>query len=121
MFQDLRTRKTYNKYVKARVKGILDNGCRLCKIKPVKEFKYWKIIDNEYPWDLVAKIDHLILPKRHVVYEKLNKTEKKELNLIKETYLEKYEIIAEATHRKKSIPDHFHQHLIILKDSLHKK
>ena len=121
MQQDLRSRKTFNKYVKARAEGILDHGCRLCQIKPIKEFSYWKIIENEYPWDLIAKVNHLILPIRHVIYEKLNKAEKEEFDLIKSTYLEKYEMIVEATHRKKSIPDHFHQHLLILKDKLHKK
>jgi hypothetical protein len=121
MQQDLRTKKTFEKYKKARAEGILNHGCRLCQIKPIKEFKHWIIIDNEYPWDLIAKTNHMIVPKRHVTYNKLNQAEKKEFDLIKATYVEKYELIVEATHRQKSIPDHFHVHLIILKDSLHKK
>lgn len=97
--------------------GNLENECGLCKATSIKEFKYWRIIDNRFPWDLIAQIGHIIIPKRHVVYDKLTMAEKKEFDLIKSKYIEKrYEVIAEATNRKKSIPGHFHKHLLVLKD-----
>ena len=115
--EDLRTKKTHEKYMKVRAQKTFNHTCRLCKIKPIKDFKYWKIIDNEYPWDLIAKTNHMLVPKRHVVYEELNIIEKKELDLIKSNYVnKKYEIIAEATNRKKSIPSHFHVHLLVLRN-----
>ena len=115
--QDFRTKKTYDKYMKKIAEGHLDHGCRLCQIKPIKKYKYWTIMDNEYPWDLIAKTNHMIVPKRHVAYEKLNIAEQKEFDLIKKNYLEKkYTLFIEAATREKSIPGHFHIHLIILKD-----
>ena len=125
MMQDLRSRRTYEKYLKyieKRTAGLIENTCRLCELEPIKDFKYWKIITNEYPWDMIAKTHHKITPKRHVIYGKLNKKEREEFDKIKESFIEKdYELIVEASTRKKSIPDHFHIHLMNLKDSLHRK
>jgi diadenosine tetraphosphate (Ap4A) HIT family hydrolase len=102
--------------------GILLHGCRLCQMKAIKEYKHWKILENEYPWDLIAKINHMIVPKRHVKYERLNQAEKKEFDLIKKNYLEKkYTLLIEVADKDKSIPSHFHIHLIIIKDKLRKK
>jgi hypothetical protein len=114
----LRTEETRQKYKKFKANGFLDDGCNLCKEETLtKSFKYWRIVDARFPWDRIAKIHHMIIPKRHIVYEELNKSEKKEFEIIKIGYIEKkYELIAEATNKKKSIPEHLHIHLIILKD-----
>lgn len=114
---DLRTKKM-NKYYRGLIaKGFLENGCNLCKEKSVKEFKYWKIIKNRFPWDRIAKTHHMIIPIRHVVESKLTKAELKEFSLLKKSYIEKnYELIAESTKKKKTIPSHFHLHLIVAKD-----
>ena len=102
--------------MRARKEGHLDHGCRLCQIKPIKKFKYWKIIDNKYPWDLIAKTNHILVTKRHTTNVKLNSLEKKELESLKANYINKnYGIMMEATDRKKSIPSHAHIHLIVLK------
>ncbi|MDR3519486.1 MAG: hypothetical protein P4L63_01185 [Candidatus Pacebacteria bacterium] len=120
--QDLRTKKTYDKYMRMRANGLLDHGCRLCQIKPIKKFKYWKIINNEYPWDLIAKINHILVSKRHTTYEKLNQAERKEFDFIKASYLEKnYGHMVETTNKRKSIPDHFHIHLLVLKNKFNIK
>jgi len=113
----LRTKKTYDEYVKFIKKGSLEkDGCRLCREIIIKEFKYWKIINCRFPWSRIADVHHMIIPQRHTVYEKLNKAEQKEFDLIKATYIHKnYDLIAEATNKKKTIPDHFHIHLIVLK------
>lgn len=119
MPQDFRTKKTYDRYMKKVANGLLNHGCRLCQIEPIKDFKYWKILDNEYPWDLVAKINHILIPKRHVIYSKLNNAEKKEFDKIKLDYIEKkYIMMVEVTDRQKSIPSHFHVHLLVLKKKL---
>jgi hypothetical protein len=115
---DLRTKKSHNRYVKLISKGILADGCNLCKDKEsVKKFKHWRIITALYPWDLITKTHHMIIPKRHITYKKLNAAEKKEFDLIKSGYIEKtYDLIAEAPDKKKSIPGHLHVHLLMLKD-----
>jgi hypothetical protein len=120
MVTSLRTRKTYEEYNEIIAERILENGCALCrenKDELIKEFKHWKIIENKFPWDLIAKTNHLIIPKRHVIYEELNSEEKEEFDLIKSEHVEKgYELMAEAL--VKSVPKHFHIHLIILKDRI---
>jgi hypothetical protein len=112
----LRTAKTqqrYNAYQKA---GGLTNGCGLCEKQPLKKFKYWRIVENIFPYDRIAKVHHMVIPKRHVPEEKLSGVELKELRKIKESYIHKnYDFIIEATYRMKSIPAHFHLHLITVK------
>lgn len=109
----------HQKYERYKQTDFKDGVCTLCqrtKTKPVKQFRHWKIIDNWFPWDRISKTHHMIIPKRHASYKKLNRQEKQELDKIKLGYVnETYGIMAEATHRIKSIPDHYHLHLIILK------
>lgn len=122
MTTSLRTIKTKEEYEKFQAEGNLKNGCNLCnkgKEDTIQEFKYWKIATNKFPWDLISKVNHLMIPKRHAVYKELNEEEKKELDSIKLNYMEdKYEIIVEALPHIMSIPDHFHAHLIVLKDKI---
>jgi len=62
------------------------------------------------------------MPKRHVVYGKLNTLEKKEFDKIKMGFVEKnYTHIIETTNKRKSIPSHFHIHLLVLKKKLNIK
>jgi hypothetical protein len=114
----LRTEEMAKKYMEYKKDGHMSRVCNLCEKAPlIKEFNYWKIVENIFPWDNVAKLQHMIVPKRHVIYDKLNDDEKKEFDEIKVSHIEKeYELIAEVTNKKKSIPEHFHIHLIIMKD-----
>ncbi len=97
---------------------LLPGVCSLCtKDKSIKKFKHWRIVENRFPYDLIAKTHHIIISSRHVVYDKLNKAEKKELDLIKSTYIQiKYQMFMEATKKRQSVPEHFHIHLIVFKD-----
>ena len=66
---------------------------------------------------MIAKKQHMIIPKIHKTDKDLTQEEKEEYEQIKCTYIEEnYEIVAEITNKKKSIPSHHHIHLIILKD-----
>lgn len=114
----LRTKKSHSKYKNLITKGYFTNGCKLCKeIKQIKEFRHWRVIYAKFPWDLISKTHHILIPKRHVVENKLTRAEKKEFESIKQKFVEKkYELIIETTTRKKSIPEHFHLHLIVIKD-----
>jgi hypothetical protein len=116
---ELRTKKANRKYRELIKKGFLNKiGCNLCKEETtIKEFKNWRIIYAKFPWDRIAKVHHMIIPKRHTIEKKLNTKEKKEFDSIKSGYInKKYEVIAEGTHKKKIIPSHLHIHLIIIKD-----
>lgn len=114
-----RTKKTQARYERHKKAHFGKGVCKLCDKKSVptlKDFRYWRIVKNRFPWDRIASIHHLLLPKRHTTYEKLSRAEKAELEKLKPSYINRsYWIIAEATHRKKSIPGHFHLHLLVLR------
>ena len=113
----LRTPGSEANYKKLIAEGILSNGCALCRAESIKEFQYWKIIHNDFPYDRIAKIHHMIVPKRHIPDADLTSSEKEEFEAIKNDYLHKeYEYIIEATYKNKSIPGHAHLHLIVAKD-----
>jgi hypothetical protein len=59
----------------------------------------------------------MVIPIRHVTEDELTKEEKDEFETIKKEYIfDKYDYILEACSYKKSIPAHFHLHLLIIKD-----
>ncbi len=104
----------YQDYIKG---GGLDNGCPLCRNNALKAFTHWKIIPNDFPYDRVAERHDMIVPLRHVIEHDLTEEEKKELIEIKDTYInDTYRYVMEASHKSKSIPPHFHLHLITLKE-----
>ena len=113
----LRTEESNDKYNNLVANGILDGGCNLCGAEPIKSFRLWKVIGNAFPYDRIAEIHHMIVPIRHVTEDGLSGEEKNELKKIKDEHINKnYEYIIEATHKKKSISEHFHLHLIVVKD-----
>lgn len=84
----------------------------------VKEFKHWAIMENEFPYDAVASVNHMITTKRVVPFDwnLLNEEELNELKEIKNTYIkENYDALWENLPRGITIPIHFHLHLIVLK------
>jgi diadenosine tetraphosphate (Ap4A) HIT family hydrolase len=96
--------------------GILEGPCKLCTKEAVHTFNHWRIIENDFPYDLIATVHHMLIPKRHVTERDLNQEEREELLDIKDTFLAtEYEYISEATHKKKTIPGHFHLHVLVTK------
>lgn len=108
-----RSKELAKKYKTHRDSGMMDRGCVLCKAEPIQTFKHWKVIPNLFPYDLVAKTHHMLITLRHVKDSELNSDEIEELAEIKADYVQQYDYIQEATNRTKSIPQHFHLHLII--------
>ena len=51
----MRTKEAEAVYRKYRAQGGLEGGCRLCEAPATKTFEHWKIINNKFPYDLVAK------------------------------------------------------------------
>lgn len=116
--KDLRSPETYWRYISFIKQGGNSNGCNLCKPFPlIEEFNHWRILNNEFPYDAVAKTTHLLLPKRHVAYQELNVEEREEYDLIRSTYIEEhYHITVETPVKRQSIPKHFHVCLLVFKD-----
>lgn len=113
----MRTKEMIKKY-EAHKRALDPNvPCELCTKEPLQTFQYWKITDCMFPWDKIAETHHLILPLRHATDLELTAAEWQELHEIKQKHLQAaYEVIAEATNKKKSIPGHWHLHLIISKE-----
>jgi hypothetical protein len=92
--------------------------CPLCAREPLHEFKFWKILDNHFPYDRIAKTHHVLVTLRHVPETALSDEERAELLEIKRSsYInERYDYSLEATPRALSISNHFHIHLMVIKD-----
>ncbi|MDP3735238.1 MAG: hypothetical protein Q8R39_02300 [bacterium] len=90
------------------------SACPLCGKESIETFQFWKVTENSFPYDLIAKVHHMLVPKRHAVENELTPEELGELAVIKESFVHQhYEWIVEPTHPSKSIPSHFHLHLIV--------
>ncbi len=81
------------------------------------DFTHWRITENRYPYDRIAVTHHLLSPKRHVTDSELSEDELTELKDIRQAKLNQdYTFIMEALPRGRSIPAHFHLHLIVPKE-----
>lgn len=113
----LRTKESEDRYDKLIAEGFLDGKCKLCEASSIQDFTHWRIIRNKFPYDRIAQIHNMVIPKRHVREDELSKEEKEEYETIKRTHVnDHYEFIIEPTLKMRSIPQHFHVHLLITKD-----
>jgi hypothetical protein len=110
----LRTEERERLYAAYRSRGELARECVLCGKTPLESFRFWKIVENSFPYDQIAETHHMILPFRHIIESELNAEELKELAELKAGSInEKYDFIMEPTQKRKTIPKHFHLHLIV--------
>ncbi len=108
-------KKRYQEYMQS---APMNEECTLCKKPAIQEYKYWKITENRFPYDLIAETHTMIMPIRHVTEMDLTHEEKGEFLALKmNTLAEVYDYIIEPTSKNKSIPGHFHLHLIVGKSS----
>jgi diadenosine tetraphosphate (Ap4A) HIT family hydrolase len=96
------------------------NYCPFCNRDLIKkEFKYWLIIENRFPYSLIAEGHHLLSTKRHIkcINELTNNEEIELKNILHQinTAQMDYDMISYNTPKRQSIPLHFHLHLIKLK------
>ena len=116
MSHTLRSKATEDRYEKYKESKPNDGKCVLCEAEVVKNFKFWKIIHNDFPYDLIASTHDMILPIRHVKETELTEEERLELLEIKADYLNIYDAILESTPRMKTVPTHHHLHVFVTKD-----
>ncbi len=113
----MRSKATIEQYDAVRRERGAGGPCPLCSQAPIKEFAHWMVQENAFPYDLVADTHHMLLPKRHVVEGELSEEEWIEYSRIKHTFVaENYDMIMEGTPRQKSVPEHFHVHLVVLRE-----
>jgi hypothetical protein len=116
----LRTKALLKKYEADRAKKT-SGDCPFCVADEIvkKEFNYWQIISNKYPYNKLAKLNDILMLKRHVGNEReLTKKEALELLEIKTKYLptSQYKVIYENLPAQQSIQGHYHIHLLVLHD-----
>ncbi len=111
---DWRSQATFEAYNQKISEGHLNGGCRLCEAEPLEEFAYWYLIPNNFPYDRVADVHHMIVPKRHTDGEDLSPDELAELDMLKKTVLNTrgYNYILQSLPNQMSIPTHLHYHLL---------
>jgi diadenosine tetraphosphate (Ap4A) HIT family hydrolase len=109
----LRSEKDEEDYIKkkknGRTKALIDEP-------RIKEWHYWALINNAYPYNLAYKTHHMLIPKREASQEELSEQEKAELELILNELSGDYDCRLINFRRKQSVLHHFHIHLLVYKD-----
>ncbi len=118
----VRSEKTTNDYRAyrqgAESKGMSADPFKDRDLLAIKSFTHWLIVPNTFPYDAIADVSHMLLTKRDVVFDwsLLTKDELAEFKILKETYLkDTYDLLWENLPNGRSIPGHFHLHLLTLK------
>jgi hypothetical protein len=114
---DWRTKETHEAYIAVIEKGHLTDGCPLCVSESLAEFTHWRLTGNRFPYDRVAEVHHMLIPKRHTNGEDLTTEERAELTLLLKTELNTrdYNYVMQSLPKNMSIPAHLHYHLITAK------
>jgi diadenosine tetraphosphate (Ap4A) HIT family hydrolase len=110
----LRTPETWARYQHAEK----EEGCFICnrlKTAPIREFEYFAIIENKFPYDAVAEVHHMLVPKRHgATRDRCTGDEAQEMWAIGRELDEEgfYDSKVENFAVAQSQPSHYHLHLV---------
>lgn len=115
VIKSLRSLETETAYQSFLIKP-KEKNCFLCFAKPIIDFKHWSIVENQYPYDGVGTMSHILTIKNHKKEEDFTQEEKDELIQIKKEVGQSYDMIIENSYHNQSIPEHFHLHLLVLKE-----
>lgn len=110
----LRTVRDEIQYGKAKSKGAARKP--LLDEERLREWKYWALIDNEFPYSSAFKVHHMLIPKRVVNDKNLSIEERVEMDSILRDLSESYDCVLINFKSKQSIRHHFHMHLLVYKD-----
>lgn len=88
-------------------------------VPSMKEWQYWRIIENQFPYDTIASVHHILIPKREFqTVDEANEDETVEIAdeifdwIKKESH---YDMILENLPHQQSQPQRLHYHLLKLK------
>ncbi len=110
----LRTHKDEANYLRAKKAGIAKKA--LHKEAPLRVWKSWMLIENEFPYNAVFDTHHMLIPKRKSVLKSmLTQQERDELEDILDELSEIYDCYMVNYPKKQSIKTHYHIHLLIYK------
>ena len=111
--KSLRTRATEATYQQAKQ----DKTLRPLEDEPrLKEWKYWFLIENRFPYDDVFETSHMLVIKgpAQEVYD-LTISESHELLQIRKTLKEDYDAIMDNLPHRRSVPTRYHVHIVKFK------
>lgn len=111
----LRTKKDELYYAKAKKAG--KSLKPLLEEERLREWNFWALIKNEFPYSAAFKIHHLLIPKRVVSGKDLTEDELNELMKILDELSSEYDCHLVNYAKKQSIKHHFHVHMLIYKDN----
>lgn len=112
----LRSAETEVTYGKAKQLGAT---VPLESITPLLEWTYWKLIPNDFPYDLAYQISHMLLTKEAAPdWDDLSAEAKEEYYDIRREYLKpQYSQIIENCPALRSYPTRFHLHAVKFYDN----
>lgn len=91
----------------------------ICSIPPLREWKFWKLVPNDYPGDILYKVCHMLIIKEDVS-DRINMSEGARLELdriLEEFVYPSYSSIIENCPSIRSAPHVYHLHVVKMYDS----
>lgn len=87
----------------------------LTKLPFIRAWKYWVLVENEYPYDKIAKKHSLLVATRHFVHDsEMDILEREELFAIKAEFAEsrEYDSLLENLSHNRTVPWQYHLHCL---------
>lgn len=82
----------------------------------MKEWQYWALIHNEFPYSSAFKVSHMLIPKRVATRDELTQAELKELDQVITELSQDYDCYMVNFVSKQSIKYHYHVHFLTYHD-----
>lgn len=95
------------------------NGTRpLSDIPAIKTFIYWRIVPNDFPYNVAFKTHDLLIPNREYAgWKDLPRLAQAEFRWILDNYCQnRYDMIVENTHHRRTVHNLYHVHLLTYYD-----
>lgn len=111
MIPTLRRKKSETAYQKAKSDGKTHS---LTEISSIQEWSYWRLVLNEFPYDMAFKTHHMLLPKREFAERfNLHTSERLEFEQILKNFVyPNYDLWFENTPKRRSDSIIYHIHLV---------
>lgn len=110
---NLRTPEMHEKYINAtKDPDFYENT------PSVEDFVHWRIIENSYPYDAIATVHHMLVPRRVFQHPKeMTVEEMLEFSMLENfTLVDTYDFISRNFPANQSAPQRLHYHLLALKE-----
>lgn len=83
----------------------------------VKDYRLWRVIENNYPYDVIVDVHHMLIPRRQFAHEwDMLEAEREELEWIKSRDLMQYDVIMLNLPHNRTVPGWLHYHLCTYKE-----